>query len=77
MNEIEESKKDLEVLQENLTSAQVQLKDAENTYSELKTYYETQLEEAEKQKRILKTTVTVTRTSSAIFCILMFVFIFI
>ena len=75
LNEIKESKKDLTELQEKLTSAEAQLKDVQNAYSEQKTSYEMQLKEAEEKQKKLRKALTVTSTSSAVFCILMVVFI--
>ena len=70
MNEIQESRKDLTVLQE-------QLQSVKNDYSEQKKSYEMQLSEEQKKNEKLKTGITITGTSSAIFLVLMVVFIFI
>lgn len=70
MNEIQESRKDLTVLQE-------QLQSVKNDYTEQKKSYEMQLNEAENKEKKLKTTATITSTSSAIFLVLMLVFIII
>ena len=83
MNEIQESKKDLNQVRNELKESKkeslelkTELQDVKSTYSEQKTSYEQQLNEAEKKTEKLKTAVTVTSTSTAIFCILMVVFIF-
>lgn len=70
LSEIEESKKELNQLK-------AQLNDVKTTYSEQKTSYETQLNEAERKNKRLKTATTVTGTSAGIFMVLMIVFIII
>lgn len=83
LNEIQESKKDLNQVRNELEESKkeslelkTELQDVKSTYSEQKTSYELQLNEAEKKAENLKTAVVATSTSSAIFCILMIVFIF-
>lgn len=70
LNEIQESKKDLQKLQEQL----ILVKDISTQQNQ---YYREQLNEAEKKTKKLETEVTVAGTSSAIFFVLMIVFIII
>lgn len=84
MNEIQESKKELNLVKSELSESKresqelkTELQDVKNDYSEQKTYYEEQLNVAEKKTEHLKTAVTVTSTTSVVFCILMIVFIFV
>ena len=77
MNEIQESKKELNQVKTELKESKresqelkTELEDVKNTYSEQKTYYEKQLEEAEKKNQTLKTCLTVTATTSVILAVL-------
>ena len=72
LNEISESKKELEDVKSELSQSQkdlveqkTELEDVRNTYNEQKTSYETQLNEAEKRNKTLKT-VSVAAGSSTI-----------
>jgi len=69
MSEIQESRKDL-------TELQTQLADVKNDYEEQKTYYEEQLNEAKKKNSSLKTAVTATSASTAVFALLTVLLIF-
>lgn len=84
LTEIQESKKELNQVKSELSESKkesqelkTELQDVKNDYSEQKTYYEELLNVAEKKTEHLKTAVTVTSTTSVVFCILMLVFIFI
>ena len=88
MSEIEESKKELtelretsqkriESLENSLEQSKSELETVRNTSQEQKKSYEMQLSEEQKKNEKLKTGITITGTSSAIFLILMVVFIFI
>ena len=70
LNEIQESKKDLETLQSQLETAETQLEDVKNTYNEQKESYEKQLTEAEKKNRGLKTAVVATSSSTVVAVVL-------
>lgn len=59
MNEIQESRKDLETLEQQLT-------DVQNDCEEQKKYYEEQLREAKKQKARYETLATVSGISTAL-----------
>ena len=72
LNEISESKKELEDVKSELSQSQkdlveqkTELEDVRNTYNEQKTSYETQLNEAEKRNKTLKT-VSIAAGSSTI-----------
>ena len=78
MNEIQLSKQELqdvkEELRESKTESQelkTELEDVRNTYNEQKKSYETQLNEAEKENRILKTCLTVTTTISVVLAVIL------
>ena len=91
LNEIAESKKELNQAKEELIQSKknqqnvmkesqmlkTELQDVKNTYEEQKKSYEMQLSEEQKKNEKLKTGITITGTSSAIFLVLMVVFIFI
>ena len=77
LSTIQESKKDLEGLKSQLETAETQLNAVKKDYSEQKTYYETQLAEAEKSNEQLKTAVTVTSTATAVLLVVLFAVLFI
>lgn len=91
LNEITESRKELNQAKEELTQSKknqqnvmkesqmlkTELQDVKNTYEKQKKSYEMQLSEEQKKNEKLKTGITITGTSSAIFLVLMVVFIFI
>ena len=91
LNEIAESRKELNQAKEELAQSKenqqnvmkesqmlkTELQDVKNTYTEQKKSYEMQLSEEQKKNEKLKTGITITGTSSAIFLVLMVVFIFI
>ena len=91
LNEITESRKELNQVKEELIQSKenqqnvmkesqmlkTELQDVKNIYTEQKKSYEMQLNEEQKKNEKLKTGITITGTSSAIFLVLMVVFIFI
>ena len=91
LNEITESRKELNQAKEELAQSKenqqnvvkesqmlkTELQDVKNTYTEQKKSYEMLLSEEQKKNEKLKTGITITGTSSAIFLVLMVVFIFI
>lgn len=66
MNEIQESKKDLENARNELTEQKKELEVVKNTYNEQKTSYEEQLTEAKKENKNLKTGLIATSASSIV-----------
>ena len=75
--ELAQSKENQQNVMKESQMLKTELQDVKNTYTEQKKSYEMQLSEEQKKNEKLKTGITITGTSSAIFLVLMVVFIFI